>query len=278
MIQRKYVLTPRKEKYIREHYLTLTDAQMAKRMRVPRSILTKWRLRMQLHKRGVASKKRDSKLIKGAAIKRNVKRLSDDERREYFLKQLRGRPRYQLMKRGLDDSELSFYEEKYIEYFSSPDIETITVQEEDDLHEMTMLQVSIMRLRKEEFDSRVAGGGAVVDNSKQIKDATELIMKFKSSLDIERKQRLKRQEDSATNFTTLIKEINEQHTRQLVGEEATMLKFRTEEMLNLLIDKGLAHGVERAKIEDNFVNGKLPDDYEPPELDERIEHGDEKKR
>lgn len=273
MIQRKYVLTPRKEKYIREHYLTLTDAQMAKRMRVPRSVLTKWRLRMQLHKRGVASKKRDNKIIKGATIKRNVKRLSDDERREYFLKQLRGRPRYQLMRRGLDDAELSFYEEKYIEYFSSPDIETITVQEEDDLHEMTMLQISIMRLRKEEFDSRISGGGAVVDNSKQIKDATELIMKFKSSLDIERKQRLKRQEDSATNFTMLIKEINEDHTRQLVGEEATMLKFRAEEMLNALIEKGLAHGIPKAKLENNFTNGKLPDDYEPPEIDERIEHG-----
>jgi hypothetical protein len=109
----------------------------------------------------------------------------------------------------------------------------------------------------------------LIDNSRAIKEANEIILKYKHSLDLERNQRLKRQEDSATNFTNLIKEINQNHTRRLAGEESTMLKFRTEEVVNLLIDHQLMAGVEKIPLEDNFTNGKLPDDYKPVEIIKR---------
>jgi hypothetical protein len=278
MLKRRYVLTPKKEQFIRDNYLKMTDSAIGRVIKAPRTTIAKWRTRLGLSKRGHTTKTHDHEITK---VKKavNLRRMSDEEKREFYLRQLRSRPRYGLMRGGLTKDELRFYEEKYVEYFSSPDIETITVQEEDDLHEMTMLQVRILRMQKEEYDSRASGnsGSNLIDNSKQIKEATELVMKFKTSLDLERKQRLKRQEDSATNFTTLIREINQNHTRMLVGEEATMLKFRTEEAVNMLVEHGLSHGLEKIKLEDNFINGKLPDDYKPPELSERQERNEQKK-
>jgi len=271
MIERKHVLTAKKEQYIRDNYLRMSDMQMSKHLRAPRSIVTKWRLRLGLHKRGVGSKKVDERLTEPRAEQMSLKRLSEEDRRKFFLRQLRARPRYNLM--SLTENELRFYEEKYVEYFSNPDIETITVHEEDDLHEMTMLQIRILRFQKEEYDSRMnsSTGVAIIDNSKQIKEAMDNFLKLKASLDLERRQRLERQEDSATNFTTLIREINQQHTRRMVGEEATMLKFRMEESLNQLIAHGRLLGLDPVPLEENFLNGKLPDDYKPPELEQRLE-------
>lgn len=275
MRKRKYVLTPKKEQFIRDNYLKMTDAAIGRRLKIPRDTIAKWRVRLGLGKRGTPAQKHDKNITKPKRSV-NLKRMSEEEKKEYYLRQVRSRPRYGLMKKGMTSEEMRFYEEKYVEYFSSPDIETITIQEEDDLHEMTMLQIRILRLQKEEQDSR-ATGGQLVDHSKAIKEATELIMKFKTSLDMERKQRLKRQEDSATNFTTLIREINQAHTRLMVGEEATMLKFRTEEAVNLLVENGLAHGIDKIPLENNFIDGKLPEDYEPPNLAER-ERKDGKKK
>jgi hypothetical protein len=277
MISRKHVLTPKKEQYIRDNYLKMSDLKMSKHLRTPRSTVTKWRLRLGLNKRGAGPKKTDKKITKARPQQVNLKRLSDEDRRKFFLQQLRTRPRYDLM--SLTKPEMRFYEEKYVEYFSNPDIETITVHEEDDLHEMTILQIRIMRLQKEEHDSRMNStpNMAIVDNSKQIKDAMDDFLKLKKSLDLERRQRLERQEDSATNFTTLVGEINKDHTRALVGEEATMLKFRMEESLNQLIQHERILGVEPVPLEDNFINGKLPDDYEPPNFEERLDDGEKGK-
>lgn len=278
MMKRKYILTPKKEQFIRDNYLKMTDAVLGKRLKIPRGTIAKWRVRLGLSKRGATPQKHDKNITKDKRAV-NLKRMTDEEKKAYYLKQLRARPRYNLMKDGMSPEELKFYEEKYIEYFASPDIETITVQEEDDLHEMTIQQIRILRLQKDEQDSRnqSATGQQLVDNSKQIKEATELVLKFKTMLDLERKQRLQRQEDSATNFTTLVKEINQRHTRILVGEESTMLKFRMEEAVNMLIDNGLAHGVDKLPLEDNFIDKKLPDDYKPPKLRERDEKIGEKK-
>lgn len=277
MVPRKYILTPKKEQFLRDNFLKMTDAAIGKRLRVPRATVAKWRSRLGLNKRGATPQKHDKSITKTKKAV-NIKRMTDEEKKDYFLKQLRTRPRYRLMKNSMTSEEMQFYEEKYVEYFSSPDIETITIQEEDDLHELTALQLRVLRLQKEEFDSRNATGQQLVDHSKSIKESTDQIIKLKSSLDLERRQRLQRQEDSATNFTTLLKEINQQHTRMLVGEEATMLKFRTEEAVNMLVENGLADGVDKIVLEKNFVDGKLPEDYKPPELKERDRRDGKKKR
>lgn len=272
-IKRKYILTPKKQKFIRDNYLKLTDEAIAGILHVPRTTITKWRIeQLGLVKNGTQQKVTDKQLIKAPSKKQNVKRMSEEERRSFYLQQLRRRPRYQLMKQGLSPEELQMYEEKYIEWFSNPDIETIQAHEEDDLHELTMLQINILRLRKEEYESRI-GGNQIVNNSKAIKEATELIIKFKNSLDIERRQRLKRQEDSATNFTTLIRELNDNNIRPIAGCEATMLKFRMEESINALIENGLVNGILQQDLSQNFVSGEMPSNYKPPELQVRTEKG-----
>lgn len=275
-IPRKYILTPKKEQWLRDHYMEMTDEVMAKRLRATRHVVYNWRKQLGLQKRGMDKKKRDVQLTKAPEKKANLKRMTTEERREFFLRQLRGRPRYDLMRSGMTLEELVFYEQKYVEYFSDPSVETITVHEEDDLHELTMAQIRALRLQKEEFNSR-ASGMQLIDNSKGIKETNEIILKYKHSLDLERGQRLKRQEDSATNFTNLVRELNQHNIRRMAGIEATMLKFRMEESINLLIDHGLAQGIEAIPLEDNFINGKLPADYHPPEIMKRRDEDDQGK-
>ncbi|RKY43050.1 MAG: hypothetical protein DRP85_00710 [Candidatus Makaraimicrobium thalassicum] len=252
---KKYNLTPEAEKFIKQNYNKMSDAEIAAYLNVPVHVVGRWRKKLKLIK------------VPGYDVELNVDKINKQarllnplERRKYYLKQLRSRPRYQLVKKMLSPEELRFYEEKYVEYFSSPDIETITIHEEDDIHELTMAQIALMRLQKEEYEARKRGD-PFIDYSRAIKDKNETILKIKKSLDLERAQRLQRQADSSTNFTNLIKELNDMGIRKMAGEEATMLKFRMEEAVNDLIDDGLMFGVEKIDLGKNFKLGKLPESY-----------------
>jgi hypothetical protein len=261
----KYVLTPEIRKFLVENYRTMTDKALGEYLKVPEPTIRYWRGRLKLKKTGNihAPVKPSMDVVEMlGSHDEQVRRMSAEERRLHYLEQLRSRPRYKMVQTMLNPDELSFYEEKYVEYFSNPDIETLTVTEEDDIHELTMTQIEKMRLQRMMLQGE--DNAELAQHSRAIKDKDEVMLKIKKSLDLERTQRLQRQADTSTNFTNLIRELNNRGIRTMAGEEAAMFKFRMEESINRLVDDGHMRGFEQFNLGENFQDGNLPEDYEPP--------------
>jgi hypothetical protein len=263
---RKYILTPEIQKYIAVNYTVMTDKTMGKHLDIPEETIRYWRRKLKLKKKSVAHAPVEPSMDVIKALdgqSEHVRRMSAKERRQYYLEQLRSRPRYKMVQTILDADELAFYEDKYIEYFSNPDIETLTVTEEDDIHELTMTQIEKLRLQRSVLRDQ-SNADLLAQHSRAIKDKDETILKIKKSLSLERSQRLERQADTSTNFTNLIRELNNRGIRVLAGAEVAMFKFRMEESINRLVEDGHMRGFEQFNLGDNFKSGDLPEDYEPP--------------
>jgi len=268
-------ITTKVKKYLYENFQDKTDTEMAEDLGVTRQTVYAYRKKLGLSKR--KKKEKDSidvlKTLNESAVI-DTKGMTQEEKREHFLKKLRGNPRYKMTKESLTEEELAFYEAKYIEYSTSPEIETLTAYEEDDLHELTITQIAKMRIQKMEHDE-IANGDPPPDTSRNIRDKDETILKLKKSLDLERAQRLKRQEDSATNFINLVKEFNDAKIRTVIGREANAFNAYGQDCLNDLIDEGFAFGIEKVdtkKYLDRGINGK-----ENKQEEEKEEKNKEKK-
>lgn len=244
------------KRYLYENYQSKTDAQMAKDLEVTRNTVIRWRNDLGLNKRGKKDENNTDVLdILNESTTIDIKTMTDEQKRKYFLEKLRKSPRYQMTKKILTSEELQFYEAKYIEYATSPEIETLTPYEEDDLHELTMTQISKMRIQQAEYDE-IAGGGYPPEVSRSLRDKDETILKLKKSLDIERSQRLQRQEDSATNFINLVKEFNNVKIRNVVGREASAFNSYGDECLNKMIDDNNAYGIEKINTAKYYNGGE----------------------
>ena len=236
------------KKFLLENYKSKTDKEMADALNVSKSTIYLWRKELKLTKQ----KKKETptnevaKNLNETTVE-DVKHMTIEEKRVAFLNQLRHKPLYEMTKKLLSAEELALYETKYLEYATSPDIETLTAYEEDDLHELTMTQISKMRLQQEEYLA-MANGDPPPDISRALKDKDETILKLKKSLDIERSQRLKRQEDSATNFITLIKEFNNGKIRDMIGREASSFNLHRDMCLNELIEDDLIFGINNEDL------------------------------
>jgi hypothetical protein len=280
---RKYVLTPEIRKYIAANYQLMTDKAIGEQVGVPEGTVRYWRRKLRLKKNNEvhAPVKPSMDVVENLnSHDEQIRRMSVEERRQHYLDQLRSRPRYKMVQAILFAEELAFYEEKYVEYFSNPDIETLTVTEEDDIHELTMTQIEKLRLQKAVLRN-IDNADLLAQHSRAIKDKDEIILKIKKSLSLERNQRLERQADTSTNFTNLIRELNNRGIRTIAGMEATMFKFRAEEAINRLIEDGHMRGFEQFNLGENFKSGTLPEDYEPPpeieEFHKGSKNGDEPK-
>ena len=236
------------KKFLLENYKSKTDKEMAEALNVSKSTIYLWRKELNLTKQ----KKKETPINEVAknlneTTVEDVKHMTIEEKRVAFLNQLRHKPLYAMTTKLLSSEELALYETKYLEYATSPDIETLTAYEEDDLHELTMTQISKMRLQHEEYLA-ISNGDPPPDISRALKDKDETILKLKKSLDIERSQRLKRQEDSATNFITLIKEFNNSKIRDMIGREASSFNLHGDMCLNELIEDDLIFGINNEDL------------------------------
>jgi len=264
------------KRYLYENYQDKTDSQMAEELEVARSTVVRWRNTLGLQKRKKQKGEETDILEKFEETSSvDVKSMTQKQKREYFLKKLRNNPRYQITKGLLTAEELNFYEAKYIEYSTSPEIETLTAYEEDDLHELTMTQISKMRIQRMEYDE-VANGDPVPDVSRNTKDKDETILKLKKSLDLERSQRLRRQEDSATNFINLVKEFNNAKIRNVVGREANAFNAYGDECLNKMIEDGNAYGIEEIDVSKYYDGGKNGGRKKEEEYKEKKEKAEKK--
>jgi len=259
--------TREEDDFIAANYDSMTDAQIAKALGRSRKSIEHARTRLELTK----TAGRPSVYKKGRNL--YLASLDDDQKRSFFLKELKASALYKALQDTFNDIEqgekyVSFYEQKYIDFMSDPTIETVTQPERDLLHEVTMAQIRIFKLlRKENDPVMVQRNGEMReinrDFSREIVQCQEIIRKNMESLNVTRSQRLKNRNDQAVNFTEVIKELRHPDIRRKVGDQAAMFNYITLRHYNDQIGRGIKTGnPEKFDVNALFKKGK-----EPEELD-----------
>ena len=135
--------------------------------------------------------------------------------------------------------------------------------EKDALHQLLINEIRINRfLAEEKTDKALAAHQqrAPISRAKEIRECQEVIMKAQKSLNVEREQRLKDQNDQALTFTNLIRDMKHPLTRQKVGIEAVMLKFIAEKTYNDNLGTHIISGKdEKFEIDKLFRKGQMPE-------------------
>lgn len=258
------------EEFVKENYQVMTDEEMGKALGRTRRSVEHIRKRLGLEKKkGPIEKKLDPK----KARESYVNSLEDDEKKTFFLKELRKSSMYKAFAAALEQDPsakqyVAFYEQKYIDFMTDPSVETMTSPERDIWHEMTMAQIRELQYIKKEREEKkeiVTKDGDVIeidyDFSKEINQCQETIRKCHESLNVTRAQRLKNANDSAVNFTEVIKELRHPEIRRKIGDQAAMFKYIAERHYNDHLDKNIISGnSHRYDVDQNFKSGKEPEE------------------
>lgn len=218
--------SPEEDDALRKQYANMTDEQLAKELNRPVDGVRNRRRLLGLEDKKAKSITLDPEKSREAYIAS----MSDDERKEFFRNELRKSTLYKSTKAVLDPEELVLYEDKYVDFMSDPTIETMTVMEKDALHDMTVAQIRIFRHLKEERNA--SAKGEPISRAKEIQACQDVVSRAQESLNVQRKQRLKNQNDQAVTFTNVIKELKDPNIRRKTGVEATMFKFIAEKFYN----------------------------------------------
>jgi hypothetical protein len=253
--------TPAEDEYIKKNYYIQTHKQIGLALqRTKTSIVERCReLKMPPKKK---SKKTVNRAISPAKSREAyVSSLTDDERREFFRKELRNSPLYKSTQSVLSKEELELYVDKYVEFMMDPTIETMTCMEKDALHDLTLAQIRIFRHLKEEKTSMtpdVDGRIQMISRAKEIQACQDVIARAQESLNVQRKQRLKDKNDQAMTFTSVIKELKDPNVRRKVGIESTMFKFMAEKFYNDHIGTNIIAGKDE-KFDTAMLFGDNPE-------------------
>lgn len=256
---------------IRTSYGTRSAAEIARDLRrATKSVENR------VTKLGLRSPQKKPNLTKSQHREAYVATLTDDERKEFFGKEVRASSRYRSVIDAFSDHERDYYIEKYVEFMMDPTIETMTAMEKDTLHQMLLAEIQIQRyMREEKQHSDILadwdGQGPPpppFSRAREIKDCQDVIMKCQKSLMVERAQRLKDQSDQSVTFTNLIKEMKDPRNRHTLGNEAAMLKLIAEQTFNSKLGTNIVSGSDRKfDLARNFVDGEVPElptEFLPP--------------
>lgn len=264
---RRGKLSGKEKDYILVHWQYMTDEEIGEELGRSGESIRKFRQSRSL------SKIDGDKVNKAVTGKRKyLKTLDQYEKRAYHLDQLKKSITYKELSRTLDDNELRFYEQKYIDFMSDPTVETVTHMERDMWHEMTISQIrEMMYIRKEReptitYDHNGMEVRTYPDYSSKIQNCQENIRRCQEALNVTRRQRLKDSNDQAINFTEVVKELRSPATRRQVGDQAAMFRYICERHYNdhvgddPLEDPPILSGdASKYDVDQHFKTGKEPE-------------------
>lgn len=262
--------------FIRNNHETMTDKAIAEALNRDVKSVTNRRTKL-----GLGTKRNKPKLTKKHR-EAYVASLEEKDKRKFHEKEIISSARFRAIQDALSDWEQAYYIEKYVEFMLDPTIETMTAMEKDALHQLLISEMRIARHMAEEkkyndtianWDLKNGKPPVPISRAKEIRECQEVLMKCQSSLNVERKQRLKNQTDQSITFTNLIKEMKNPQTRHRMGIEAAMLKVIAEQFYNSRLDKNIRSGQNnKFDLAKNFRDGntpELPDQFLPP-VEEKI--------
>lgn len=225
--------TAAEDAYIREHWMTETDVEIALALGREEKGIARRRKILGLKKPNGRPQQTSRKghIYKNPS-EYNLSKLSKQDRLEFYQTKFDKNPRYEYLLLTLRDNELHYYKAKYIGYIDA--LDSITHQEEDLLHNMIMKEIQIMRLQRQikealdayyedEDDARPPSQYLYSDLDK----AEQQYVKYQEKLRLTREQRLKIDREEKITITSLVRAFMDAQNRKEIGDMAGVMSYST---------------------------------------------------
>lgn len=277
--------------FLHANYLLMTDSEIARKLGRTKRAVQKARERL-----GLMKTKEVQPEVEDRFRSSYVSNLSDSDKRDFLLAELRRTSQYKKTKAVLSRDELSFYEERYVEFMLDPTIETMTSPEKDTLHRKTLTEIRLFRFMEDERrlremvedfddeddddpdarDEQEKNLKYLSDRSRQIQDCQQVIKECEKSLNVTRADRLKNSSDQAINFTSIVKDLQNPTIRKAAGGEAAMFRWMARRHYNDHLGTNVISGRdERYDLDQEFKDGEEPDDLSSEFIPQEEGFGDE---
>ena len=226
------------DQIIRDEWQTETDFVIGERIGRGEEAIARRRKALGLTKK-VGRPRRASRK---AAILENptehsLSKLSKEDRIQFYRTKFSQNTRYGWLLRILLKEEMEYYKTKYIEVMDNMD--SITHQEEDLLHNMIMKDIQIMRLQsqiKEQLERYYDDEDEDEANRRppaqylyqDLDKAEQSYIKYQEKLKLTREQRLKTDREEKITISSLVREYRDMEKRQKGGVIAGQLSYFTQ--------------------------------------------------
>ena len=155
--------------------------------------------------------------------------LSKDDRIEFYKTQFNKNHRYPFLCKILLDDEIPYYRHKYIEFMDS--VDSITLQEEELLHNMLMTEIHILRIQ-EEMRNAISAYQNESDAPpppqylrKDLDEAEKRYKDYHRVLNVTREQRLKTDKEEKITITGIVRNLLEAENKRRSGEKAGIMSY-----------------------------------------------------
>lgn len=217
---------------IKEHWMSMTDEELAKKIGREPLAVAKRRKRLGLSKpngRPQNSTKKDSILANPSEY--SLSSLSKEDRIQFYKSKFSENFRYEYLTKILTPEELEYYRRKYIEFLDA--IDTITFQEEDLLHNMLMTEIQMLRIQIQIKDAMEQYNSDDDDDKRPppqhlYKDLNEMEKRFvdyQEKLNLTREQRLKTNREEKINISTIVRSLLDKKNREEAGRTAGVMSY-----------------------------------------------------
>jgi len=222
------------DQIIRDRWQTTTDEQIAKEIGRTTEAIGRRRKALGFSK---APGRPPNKIRKEAVIAHpteySLATLSKDDRIAFYRSQFDKNHRYPFLLKILIDDELPYYQHKYIEFLDN--VESITLQEEEILHNMLMTEIQILRLQEQISEAIRAYRDDNEDKRpppqhlyKDLNDAEVRYAKYHKDMNLTREQRLKANKEEKITITSMVSALLDARNREKAGKSAGIMSYFSE--------------------------------------------------
>jgi hypothetical protein len=132
------------------------------------------------------------------------------------------------------DEEVPYYKHKYIEFMDT--VDSITLQEEEILHNMLMTEIHILRIQEQIKEAVEAYRSEDADDRrpppqylyKDLNDAENRYAKYHKDMNITREQRLKANREEKITITSMVSALQDAKNRHSAGQSAGLMSYFSE--------------------------------------------------
>lgn len=243
---------PWEDEIIKQLWITNADPVIAKELgRGVESVMLR-RKKLGLHKpHGRPNQDCRKEIILAKPTEYNLSKLSKDDRLAFYKTKFDHNPRYKWLTKTLLPDELEYYRQKYIETIES--LDSITMQEEDLLHNMLMKEILIFRMQtqmkeqiQEYFDSDEEDRPPInLTLYKDLEAAEKQYVQYQEKLRLTREQRLKTDKEEKITIAALVRSFLDAQNKDRAGQMAGQMDFFTTKCKNDMLKMQLLLGADR---------------------------------
>jgi hypothetical protein len=232
MSTKKHHFKAWEDQIIKEKWRSSTDQQIANEISRTADAVARRRKALGLSKRSG----RPSKALRTASIIANpteysLATLSKDDRILFYKSQFERNYRYPKLIKILLEDEVPYYKHKYIEFMDN--VDSITLQEEEILHSMLMVEIHILRIqeqikeavqayRDDESDDRTPPRPYLY---KDLNDLESRYAKYHKDMNITREQRLRANREEKITITSMVAALQDAENKHKAGQTAGMMSY-----------------------------------------------------